>query len=80
VRRGGLRPSIVQRPEGGVGCTDSRRERMRAWSLCDRDLRDRFRQSCKAPYRGVEPVRTALNLAILLAGKRHHLGFEPIAT
>ena len=46
------------------------------WSLCDRDMRDHFRQSRQAPYRGVEPVRRAVNGAIPLAGKRHHLRLE----
>src|SRR5215831_5890661 len=47
-----------------------------AWSLCDRDVRDHFRQSRQAPYRGVEPVWRAVNVAIPLAGKRHHLRLE----
>src|SRR5262245_37421521 len=37
---------------------------------------DHFRQSRQASYRGVEPVRRAVNGAIPLAGKRHHLRLE----
>src|SRR5262249_40761383 len=36
-------------------------------------MRDHFRQSRQASYRGVEPIRRAVNGAIPLAGKRHHL-------
>jgi len=56
----------------------ARRKQRGLGQLCDRNVRDDFTQPSNSPDHGIKPVRRAVDGAIPLAGKRHHLALELI--